>query len=27
VLQFGFNLNQWWSGVGTRGKGIPTPFF
>ena len=27
VLVFSFNLNQWCSGVGTRGKGVPTPLF
>jgi len=27
VSEFGFNLNQWCIGVGTRGKGIPTPLF
>ena len=27
MLEFGFNLNQWCSGVGTREKGVPTPLF
>jgi len=27
VSEFGFNLNQWCSGVGIRGKGVPTPLF
>jgi len=27
VLEFGFNLNQWYSGVGTRGRAFPHLFF
>jgi len=27
VLEFRFDLNQWCRGVGTRGKGVPTPLF
>jgi len=27
VLEFGFNLNKWCSGVVTRQKGVPTPLF
>ena len=27
VLEFGFDLNQWCSGVGTCRKGVPTPLF
>jgi len=27
VLEFGFNLNQGCSGLGTSGNGVPTPLF